>query len=677
MALTLKIVKIILSMLCALCALLTLASVISVVTLLLVIAVYVVVSFAAEKIAPSVEPAEGTRQRKKGSQPSVSHKYDTFFDIITGLIPMVFLVLLELTLQVAGFNQAYPLFMDSPGAPGYMQVNPEVVKRFLVQESPASAMQADTIFFLKDKPADGFRVFVLGESSAAGFPYGRYGSLAGMLDQRLKRTFPNKHIEVITTAMSAVSSYMLMDFTDEILAQKPDAILIYTGHNEYLGILGVGSAYAVSGSRETTLAFLKLNRLRLFQIVKGMYYNISAGSRANQPNRNVMAEIAREKEIPYGSQVYEAGVTQFHDNLDDMLGKYQQAGIPVLIGTLASNERDQAPFVSKVSPKTNGQLWEQYYQEGYTAIRNHDFEAAFTALAKDLSLDDTAADAYYAQGYVYEKVGKYEDARNMYLSAKDRDQLRFRAPEAFNDVIRQVAQQHNAIVVDVQAALRKEAVNGIISSDLILEHVHPNVRGYFLLTDAYYETLRQHKMIGAWDNAIPKELAWQEVPLTEVDLLYAHYKIEQLTSAYPFKQTAATPNIPQPTNLIEQLAYGRYYGKSQWLDETTQLLDYYHKKNDGPNSLKVALILADAVPFYPAYQSLAGQLLMANGQAAQALPYLKQAVVLVPNQPAALFDLAKCYSLSGNPALAKNTLAELLKIAPKFQPALDLLKTLE
>ncbi len=676
MVLAIKLTKIILSALCALCALLAMASVISILTLVIVIGVYIGVSIVADKFSPAIQSHQVTKRRKHTPQAPASHKYDTLFGIITGLTPLVFLVVLELALRLIGYNNSYPLFMDSPGAPGYMQVNPEVVKRFLVQESPASAMQADTIFFLKDKPADGFRIFVLGESSAAGFPYGRFGSLAGMLEQRLRRTFPDRHIEVITTAMSAASSYMLLDFTDEIIAQKPDAVLIYTGHNEYVGILGVGSAYSVSGSRETTLAFLKLRQLRLFQLVKGAYFSMSAGGSANSGDRNVMADIARDKEIAYGSPVFEAGVNQFHDNLEDILSKYQQAHIPVLIGTLASNERDQAPFVSKVGPGVDAKLWEQIYQQGLAALKKGDYQAATAAYTKDLSMDDTAADAYYAQAYVYESENNFEAARKYYLAAKDRDQLRFRAPEVFNDVIRQVAQEHGAIVVDVQAALRQEAVNHIISGDLMLEHVHPNAYGYFLLTDAYYEALRQRNMIGSWENAIPKEQAWQEVPLTEVDILYAHYKIEQLTSAYPFKKTATTPNVPQPTTLIEQLAYGRYYGKTQWLDETLQLLQYYKDQNDSANMTKVALILADAVPFYPAYQSLAGQLLVAGGKADQALPYLKQAAALSPQDTKALFELASAYQLAGKTELARATLTALLKIDPNYQPALDLLKTL-
>ena len=85
------------------------------------------------------------------------------------------------------------------------------------------------------------RIIVQGGSTAAGWPYGFGASLAGMLQQRLQATLPRRNIEVITTAMTAVNSYTLMDFAEEIIAQQPDAVLIYAGHNEYLGVLGVGS----------------------------------------------------------------------------------------------------------------------------------------------------------------------------------------------------------------------------------------------------------------------------------------------------------------------------------------------------------------------------------------------------------------------------------------------------
>jgi Flp pilus assembly protein TadD len=390
-----------------------------------------------------------------------------------------------------------------------------------------------------------------------------------------------------------------------------------------------------------------------------------------------MATIAREKQIPYGSAIFQAGEAQFRSNMDDLLTKYQRVGIPVFIGTLASNERDQSPFISAIAPNTDSTLWTNAYQQAVQAFDAGDLETATTALAEAMRLDDTSADAYYLQGHLFEARGEYDAAQKAYLAAKDRDQLRFRAPEVFNDVIRQLAQAHAAQLVDVQAVLRKEAKNGIIGADLMLEHLHPNLRGYFLLADAYYAALRQRGMIGAWDHPIPEEVAWEEVPLTEVDLLFAQYKIEQLLSDYPYKKTSTKPNIPEPTNEVQQLANDMYFQRGSWLEHMMALLDYYRKQEDYANSLKVALIVAEAVPFDAGYQSMAGQLLLLQGKPDQALRYLFGAVSLSGGDPDMFVDLAKAYHLTGQDDLARAALIQALRINPNHVEAQGLLSALD
>jgi len=129
--------------------------------------------------------------------------------------------------------------------------------------------------FPADKAPETLRIFVQGGSSAAGWPYGFGASLAGMLQQRLQASLPERNIEVITTAMTAVNSYTLMDFADEIIAQQPDAVLIYAGHNEYLGVLGVGSAISAGRTRPVVLAYLALRDLRILQLLKHSYLGLT------------------------------------------------------------------------------------------------------------------------------------------------------------------------------------------------------------------------------------------------------------------------------------------------------------------------------------------------------------------------------------------------------------------
>ncbi len=65
--------------------------------------------------------------------------------------------------------------------------------------------------------------------------------MAGYYIENWQIHFQIKKIEIINTAMTAVNTYTILDFMDEVIAQKPDAILIYAGHNEFYGALGVAS----------------------------------------------------------------------------------------------------------------------------------------------------------------------------------------------------------------------------------------------------------------------------------------------------------------------------------------------------------------------------------------------------------------------------------------------------
>ena len=67
--------------------------------------------------------------------------------------------------------------------------------------------------------------------------------------------------------MAAVNSYTLLDLVDEIIAIDPDAVLIYAGHNEYLGYLGSGTALTGRRSREATRLHLALKSWGLYELL--------------------------------------------------------------------------------------------------------------------------------------------------------------------------------------------------------------------------------------------------------------------------------------------------------------------------------------------------------------------------------------------------------------------------
>ena len=239
----------------------------------------------ADLAPPAPPPARASRHR--------------LFVVVTLALPWLLLVLAELGLRAAGYGSDYPLFVRHATQPDWLTTNPDVARRwFRGPFVPTPELD----FFRASKTPGAFRVFFQGESSAQGFPYGHGGAPSRMLQQRLQETFPDREIEVVNTAFTAVNSYALLDEADEIIAREPDAVLVYTGHNEYYGAFGAGSPQALP--RPLVRAYLALLRhLRTAQLLANAIGAGRAAAAANDSGapRTVMQLMAADQHIPLGS----------------------------------------------------------------------------------------------------------------------------------------------------------------------------------------------------------------------------------------------------------------------------------------------------------------------------------------------------------------------------------------
>ena len=550
------------------------------------------------------------------------------FLAITLLVPALVLGAAELALRIAGVGALEPLFVPVPADTRYLQPNPAVIQRFFPDPRDAPDVSIDTTWFLRDKPRGLVRVFVLGESTAAGFPYGRWASPAALLQQRLARAYPGRDFEVISTAMAAVTSYVLLDFADEIVAQHPDAVVIYTGHNEYLGIGGVGSSLVSAKSPTAARLVGRLRRLHLYRALEVLVSRIGpARPRLSERDGTLMSKVAAERSIPIGSPLYDRGLEQFRGNLDRLLNRYERAGVPVFIGTLACNERDQPPFSSVAS-------------SGST---------------------ETAAQAY-ARAQSLESSGQLAAARAAYLTAKDLDALRFRAPESFNTVIRETAASRTATVVDVQSALAAASPGGIIGRTLMLEHVHPNVEGYFALASAYWPALAA--WLGPPTVPVDDATARSESPVTEVDRLDGEYRIAMLRNDWPFVPQRVATQLPTATTPIEAIAQRWFAGGASWLEAMQEALAVYQKQGNATEAARVAVNVADAVVNSDAAQITAARLLLQAGAPERGLRYARRAIAVNPAPIEYYMSLAQAQFASGDKAASKATLESVLARHP-------------
>jgi len=567
------------------------------------------------------------------------------YQLIALAIPVLFFALLEIGLRVFDYGKVMPLFMEYPAkqdsnAPTYLLPRPDVVKRYFPVDSIAPTVTIETNFFLKDKPKDGLRIVVQGGSTAAGFPFGYGASIAGMLDYRLKESFPDRTVEVINTALAAVNSYTVLDFVDEIIEQKPDAILIYAGHNEYLGILGVGSAYTAANSQSATLLHLKLKEFRIYQLLQNLYWHLtktstaqSTASDTKRKSRTFMAKVAKHKNIPYGSKMYQAGLQQFSNNLSMVIEKYQAAGIPVFISSIASNLADQAPFSSNDTTTNDA-----------TKERNANYNYQ---LGKKLLVE-----------------AQYLKAKQSFVKARDYDLLRFRAPSAINDIIVELSEKQSVYFVDSNKALTKAAKHGVIGKSLMLEHLHPTIKGYFIIADSFYLALKTSNLFGKFPKNITTEMAEDDIPVFDAEIYWGKAKIAALKADYPFVKAPKKVVLPVAKTPSDRLGLAAYRKQIGWLDLARENLKYA-RDHDIPLYIKSVKLIADAMPFEANPNYRAGVVLIRQEKYSQAPRYLKRAIAINPTNINYQLALSHAYLEQGKLQQALPWLESVLRIAPK------------
>jgi tetratricopeptide (TPR) repeat protein len=478
------------------------------------------------------------RKKKKvianPTKPNLSIAKKRIFWITTVSLPFLIFAILEVSLRIFNYGGNLDLFIAGPpGYENYLRCNPEFAHRYFYTQSnvPTPPLQ----LFYKLKLENSYRIFVLGESSAAGFPYGNNASFPNILQRGLSNTFPQINIEVINVSMAAINSYTLLDLLDEIMEQSPDAILIYTGHNEYYGALGVGSAQSLGNWRWLINTYLKLQYFKTFILLRNFlgwakteFNNLFYEENETDPSATLMERIVAEQTIPYGSNLYEKGKEQFKENMEVIVQKAVDKGIKVVLSELVSNLHDQEPFIS----------------------------------VKDK--DGNSAKLFFNLARKQEANREFEKAKENYYRAKDFDALRFRAPEDFNVIIKNLASKYSLPLVLLKSYFENESPNGLIGKELMLEHLHPNKDGYFLIAKGFYDTMKENKMISTeWHKYdINKE---RNYGVTELDSVYAALEIRHLKRGWPF-HPKSVPNrfiqTFQPANHLEELAFKIFQNKN-------------------------------------------------------------------------------------------------------------------
>lgn len=402
-------------------------------------------------------------------------------------LPLVAVLLIEGVLRLAGVGAAHrEPFQPVDGRTNYVALDPEFGGMFFRQFRPGVAFDP----IAAEKAPGTLRVVALGGSTTAGFPYHWYYGFPALLEDRIASARPGQPIEMANLGMTATNSYTIWALAESVVGLRPDAVLIYAGHNEYYGAYGTAGTQGWSGtSRWIKRLLIGASR---WSIVSGPAELFKRERLPAAERKTLMARIVRDASIRKGDEVYLAGIAQFEANLSAALRRFERAGVPVFLATIASNLSDQPPLGDEDNAL-----------------------AAYDRGRKSLAAGDTAA------------------ARRAFLTAKEHDGIRFRAPEVMNAVIRRLGGSFSKVtIVDAQERLRTESAGGVEDASLFADHLHPNARGYAVIANAFFEAMQASlpALREAFDSAPATAV------LDPVEAGYADLQLLMLTSGYPFQK---------------------------------------------------------------------------------------------------------------------------------------------
>jgi len=409
------------------------------------------------------------------------------------IVPILSLLLLELTLRVVGYG--YPArAVVKCRIDGRSCCCDNV--RFSWRFFPARlARESEPFIFPVKKPSDTYRVFVLGSSAAMGTPDPAF-CFGRMLRVMLLDAYPGANFEVVVTAMAAVSSHAVLEIAKDCAKYEPDLFIVYLGNNEVIGPYGAGTVFApLSRSLLLIRLSIALRATRLGQLVTNIVEWLSPDSSSLKVWQGMEMFVARQirADDPRLKIVYQ----HYQNNLRSICKVAQKSGAKVILCTLGVNLKDCPPFASlhrSDLSDSEEHNWEQIYQQGseYEKVGKY-AEAVRCYLAADV-IDGSFAVLQFRLGRCYWFLERYEQARQRYLKARDLDTLRFRADTRINQIIRTVAGETattGVCLVDAEELFAQESPHQTCGQELFYEHVHLNFAGNYLLAKTIFEQIEK------------------------------------------------------------------------------------------------------------------------------------------------------------------------------------------
>ena len=587
--------------------------------------------------------------------------------------------LLEAILRVGGYGYPSAFFIRVAGTPWYT-TNQKFGRRFF---PPVLARTPVPQRFAGAKAAGTYRIFLLGESAAMGFPQPGF-SVGRQLEAMLRRAYPREHFEVIQASLTAINSHALLPVARDCAALQPDLFIVYAGNNEVVGPYGPGTAFS---GFVPNLGFIRaavwLNGTRTGQLLSAAARRVGGAGGQLAEWRGM--EMFLDHAVAAGDPRMNAVYAHFARNLAGICDVARRAGAAVLLSTVPVNLRDNPPFASvhRSLPDPAKKAWKREYEAGSANAARGEHAEALRHFAAAAALDNGFADLHFRTAQSLAALGREAQALREYALARDLDALRFRADSKTNAVVREVAAAKGARAIDAEALF---AARGVPGSDLFYEHVHLNFAGNYTLARMLLpETAALLRLGPATAEPGPEEIA-QDLARTPWDDYRALAEIAAMMANPPFtnqlehgamqtalrrrvdemrEEFAAPPALEQAIRAFRTVLIRR----PDDLYVRQRLADALAMRGDLDSAAAQWRYLLESLPDVDSWRVALGAVLTSRGKLEEALEQYGRVLQSDPQSAEAQFGIAAAFQRQRHFDEAVRYYRAALRLNPKYADA--------
>lgn len=578
------------------------------------------------------------------------------------LVPLVLLGGLELILRLAGYGYSTGFFQKfHVNGQDFLVNNENFSRRFF---PPQLMRWPGPIMMEARKPADTYRIFVLGESAARGEPEPNYAA-SRYLQALLEERFPGARFEVVNLGITAINSHVILPIARDCARAGGDLWIIYMGNNEMVGPFGAATVF---GAKAPPLPFVRLNlaiqNTRIGQLLADLSRRLhGAGANPSWGGMKMFLGNQLRAEDPAREIVYR----NFARNLDDILRTGLGSGARVLLNTVAVNLKDCPPFASLTNASLDTPNFIQLFSDGQQAQAQSNWVEAARDYEAAAKLDAQFPELQFDWAECSLQAGHPAAAREHFQKACDADALPFRADSRINGIIAAAGKKFagdKLAFLDAAAVLADQTADGICGSETFYEHVHFNFDGEYRLGLAWAAQVA--KMLPPEISSRAAANAWASQDICEGRLALTDWNRCAVTEMVIDRM--ARPPLSKQSNNAERVAGLRaevmrlrarmnpataQTASNLYLQAIARapadhcLRENYCEFLESAGDLKTALAQREEVAallpdhFESFYE--AGRVLEELNQFDAAEPYLLKAVALRPRMPDGWYELGEVH----------------------------------